>query len=79
MQLISTEVGLSHMHLRDEEEDNQIKALAIYKENRVGRANFAELKFLCPNLMMTKSTTKKHLFRNLKDHLGNMRYSYILY
>ena len=57
-------------------EDDEVKVLSIYKENRGGRCNFAELK--CVHSAQADHELEDHLFRNLKVHLGNLRYSYLL-
>ena len=64
----------SHMHLC---EGNIVKAAIVYREHRGGRCNFAELKSVVT--AEPGHGLEKHLIRNSKDHLGNMRYSYILF
>ena len=75
MKLFSEKEGLCHMHLSDENE--AIKALSIYKEFRTGRSNFVELK--CIHVDEINQGHEIHLIRNLAEHLGNVRYSYVLY
>ena len=72
--LFSEEAGLSHMHLKDG--DEIIKALSVYKEFRVGRCNFVELK--CVHWELSQGY-EVHLFRLLKTHLGRMRFCYVLF
>ena len=67
------EAGLSHIQLCDGDE---VKALAVYKENRGGRCNFVELK--CVHTVQQDHKLEGHMIRNTKDHLSNLRYSYIL-
>ena len=62
-----------HMHLCD---DEHVKAQAIYKGYRGGRCNFAELK--CVYAKDPLARLEGHLIRNLKWHLQDMRYSYVL-
>ena len=65
-----------HMHLC---EGNFIKAAAAYQEHRGGRCNFAELKTITTTEKESAYGAHKHLIRNLEDHLGNVRFSYILF
>ena len=73
--LLSTEVGLSHMHLK---EGDDIKALAVYEEYRGDRVNFAELKCI-HTTNEDHQENERHLMRLFKEHLGNVRFSYLIY
>ena len=61
------------MHLRDE---GELAALAVYEPHRSGRYNFVELK--CVHTRKHDGH-EPHLLRHLKNHLGRVRFSYILY
>ena len=70
------EVGLSHFHLCEDDED--IKALAVYMPHRVGRCNFVELKGIQVE-EESRPGLHVHLMRLFKTHLGRLRYGYILF
>ena len=74
MKLVFEGTKQSHMHLRESE---QLKAVKTYEEFRTYRCNFVELKGV--DLDNPSQVHEDHLLRNLKDHLGNVRFSYILY
>ena len=63
------------MHLNDS--NDTIKAFTVYQEFRIGRCNFVEL--MCLHIGERDQAHEVHLMRNLKAHLGNMRFCYILY
>ena len=79
MQFISTKADLSHMHLKEKDENgiDELKALVIYKEFRGGRHNFVELK--CLHEAEPGHGYELHLMRLFKTHLGRVRFGYILF
>ena len=79
MQFISTEADLSHMHLKEKDDNgiDELKALVIYKEFRGGRHNFVELK--CLHEAEPGHGYELHLMRLFKTHLGRVRFGYILF
>ena len=74
-QKLFADTGNHHMHLCDGE---LVIALAIYRGNRYKSrtCNFAELK--CVYTTDPGRGLEQHLVRNLKWHLRDMLYSYIL-